>query len=113
MGEMQKVLAGIAAIASDTKDVNKKVDRLIKWQATMSERCDNHRRDTNGVRTVLYGTKEDGLVADVQKLKNCKNNIRESTAKWRGLVFKVLGTLISTGIILVVIWLMGLYKNLG
>lgn len=113
MDEMQQVLAGIAAIADDTKTVNGKVDKLIKWQAAMGERCDYHRRDTDGMRKVLYGDSEDGLVSDVQRLKNCKNNLKESTTKWRNLLFRILGTIISTGIILVVIWLMGLYKNLG
>lgn len=113
MGEMQQILAGINAIASDTKAVNGKVDKLVGWQVKMDERCDHHRRDTDGVRQVLYGDKEDGLVFDVQRLKNCKDTLKRSAAVWRGLVFMVLGTLISTGIILVIVWLMGLYRDSG
>lgn len=106
MGEMQRILAGIAT-------VNEKVDKLIKWQAAMGERCENHRRDTDGVRTVLYGTKEDGLVSDVQRLKNCKETIKQSVTYWKSFVFGVLRTLVSTTIILVVMWLAYMWKTHG
>lgn len=108
----QVIVQKLDDVKKTLNSVNGKVDELVKWQAQMIERCSNHMKETTTMQTTLYGKngRVEGLVVDVQRLKNCKEDQRQTKIEWRGFWGKVLSTLVTTGIILVVLWLMSLYK---
>lgn len=107
------IVEKLDGIATSTASINGKVDELLLWRAAMEERCTHHSRETISIKTTLYGRDgaAGGLVTDVQRLKNCKEDKKRSEVQYRGVILGVLQTLIATGIILVALWLMSLYRS--
>jgi hypothetical protein len=113
MGEMEQVLEKLTVIAGNTSEVNSKVDKLLLWKASMEVTCKQHLKDTAKMGKTLYGNSGGGLVSDMRQLQSCKETVRQSASQWRGLLFSVVGTLVSVGIISFVVWLLFMYKSHG
>lgn len=111
--DLQQILSQLSSIAGDTRAVKESIDVLLRWKERMDERCKHHIDNTGRINKTLYGNSGDGLVSEVQRLKNCKENVKDSAAQWKSFILGVLRTLVSTGVILLFLWLMSMYKSHG
>ncbi len=85
--------------------IDDKTDKLINWQSGMEVRCEEHRKQTDGMHQTLYA-EPDGLQLQVKGLMN--GNI--SISRWRDWGFFVLRGVVTVAIVGFAAFLLRVYK---
>ena len=86
-------------------EMDSKLDDLLTWKAVHREEHKGINRDVTEIRDVLF--ENPGLKSQVQTLVNCKQNM----SRWRDFWLWVLRCLVVSGIIMLICWLMVIYKK--
>jgi len=87
------------------KSLHGKFDEVLKWQATVEERCKSHRESTQGHRATLYGPDgRNGLV----KQANSNTDFITTFRAWN---IRVFGAAVAAAIIAAVSAILSLWKS--
>ena len=86
-------------------EMDGKLDELLTWKAVHKEEHRGINRDVTEIRETLF--ENPGLKSQVQTLVNCKRDM----SRWRDFWLWVLRCLVVSGIIMLICWLMVIYKK--
>ena len=93
------------------KEIYKGVKELLEWKSALDERCEARGEKLARFDQIIFGNPnpDNGLLARVQKLNNCK----KSVTAWREFWLVVLQKIIVWGIIAIIAYGLYLYKTHG
>ena len=111
MSEMQQVLDKLDGIERQGATMDGKIDELILWKAGLEERCQGHREKTEELRKEMFA--DEGLKVKVQRLWNCKGELRDKVAMWQDFGMYVLKALVVAGLLAAIAIVLKVYKSGG
>jgi hypothetical protein len=114
MADLDVILGLVEDIRERVDEVNGKCTELLEYKAVHTE---THKALDGHVATfkkTLFGDDNGtGLTYRVDKLMQCKDNLKSSTDRWNSFFFGLLRTLATAAIIAVTAWLLCMYRDQG
>ncbi len=103
-------MASTDDILAAVKEVDKKATNLLQWQATMNERCTNHRIETDALKNTVFGEGDaKGLKEKVGTLFSCVKQLKAIKDYW----VYVAKIVTAGGVLAFLIWVLNVYKVIG